>query len=67
MKAMTYKDKDSGAEVHERLDCALVEGVGDGVGVLVVATLADPGSVAAGTRRRGAAAADELELRNHES
>ena len=62
MKAVTYEDKDGGAEVHERLDRALVEWVGDGVRVLVVAALADPRCVASRTRCRGAAATDELEL-----
>ena len=66
MKAGAYEEENDCAEVHQALDRRLVKGVVHGVGMLVIAVLADP---RLGQRResrivlRRTAVADQLELR----
>lgn len=58
----TYEDEDGCTEIHQRLDCRLIERIGHRIRVLVVAMIADPQRIIRPTRRRRTASADQLEL-----
>ena len=57
-----YKHEDGSTEIHQALDGGLVKGIIHGIGVLIIAMLANPGGVPIFDWALGASTTDKLEL-----